>query len=155
MFDRASSSKRPQTDDEPALLIAALDHSWASHDARLSRGLQVVSYYLVALAILANAYVAAFNAKLYMVAAVIGLSGLALTVVTSMVGFRQRRMARFSELALIELQDRVAGRLEIEAFRIQQEIGKKSRLKATPVAYFAVALAALLSVGAAAYALIH
>ena len=70
MPGRSSSPRCPQGDDEPALLIAALDHSWTSYDARLNRGLQVVNYYLIALAILADAYVSAFNAKLWAVAVV-------------------------------------------------------------------------------------
>lgn len=155
MFERASSSRRPQRDDESALLIAALDHAWTSYDARLNRGLQVVNYYLIAIAILANAYVTAFNARLYVVAAVIAVAGLALTVVTFVVGLRQRRLARFSQLALVELQNKLAGRLGIDALRIQQEIPEKFSLRATPFSYFAIALAALLSAAAVTYALIH
>jgi hypothetical protein len=74
-----ASLEHPQKDDETALLIAALNHSSASFDARISRGLQVVNYYLVAVAVLANAYVSALNAKLYAVVAVIGLSAVPLT----------------------------------------------------------------------------
>lgn len=155
MFERGSSSRRPEGADESELLIAALEHSWASYDARLNRGLQVVNYYLVAVAVLANAYVSAFNAKLYVVAAVISLSGLALTMVTFAVGSRQRRLAHFSELALIELQDRMAGRLGIDALRFQEEVPQRFTLRTTPYSYIAFVVAALLSAGAVIYALIH
>ena len=155
MFERASSPRRQQQQAESALLVAALEHSWASYDARLNRGLQVVNYYLVAIAILANAYVDAFNTKLYAVAAVIGVSGVAISVVTLVVGVRQRQLAKSVERSLIELQDRVAGRIGIGSFRIQQAMSRKSRLRSTPVSYVAIALAVLLSTAAVAYALIH
>jgi hypothetical protein len=146
-----ASLEHPQKDDETALLIAALNHSSASFDARISRGLQVVNYYLVAVAVLANAYVSALNAKLYAVAAVIGLSAVPLTGVTFMVGFRQRQMADPSERALIEVQDRVASRLGIDALRIARAQPRPDFASA----YVAFALAALLSTGSVLYALIH
>ena len=91
--------------DDAALLIAALNHSWAWYDARTNRGLQVVNYFLVAIAVLATAYVSALNGKHYAIAAVIALSGAALTGLTFMTGYRQRRTAAAGELALAELQD--------------------------------------------------
>lgn len=115
----------------------------------------MVNYYLIAAAVLANAYVAAFNARLYAVAAVIALTGLALIVVTSVMSFRQRQLARLSERALIELQDRVADRLGIDAFRFQRDTSKESRFRGAPFAYVAIAIAALLSAAAVAYALVH
>jgi hypothetical protein len=135
-----SSSSRRQKDDESALLIAALDHAWTTYDARLNRGLQTVSYYLIAAAVLANAYVSAFNARLYAVAAVIALTGLALTTVTSAMSFRQRRLASLSEEAMIELQDRVANRLGIGAFRIQRQTRGRSGFRGTPFAYVALGI---------------
>ena len=155
MFKRAALSSPSPKDNDLALLIAALDHSWNSYEARLSRGLQVVNYYLVAVAILANAYVSAFNDKLYVVAAVIGLSGVALTTMALAVGGRQRRLAKVSELALIDVQDLVAERLQVGALRIQREVPAKFSLPSMPFTYIAFGIAALLSAGAVAYALIH
>jgi hypothetical protein len=151
----SSSSRKQQGNDESALLIAALDHSWTTYDARLNRGLQIVNYYLIAAAVLANAYVSAFNARLYAVAAVIALTGLALIVVTSVMSSRQRQLAKHSERALIELQDRVADRLGIDAFRIQRDTSKESRFRGAPFAHVAIGIAALLSAAAVAYALVH
>jgi hypothetical protein len=151
----SSSSRRRQADAESALLIAALEHSWTTYDSRLNHGLQTVSYCLIAAAILANAYVAAFNARLYAVAAVVALTGLALTVVTWKMSLRQRRLASLSERTLIELQDRVAGRLGISAFRIQEDTSKEPRFRGTPFTYVALGIAAVLNAAAVVYALVH
>jgi hypothetical protein len=53
------------------------------------------------------------------------------------------------------LQDRVAGRLGIDALRFHQEVPEKFTPRTTPFPYLAFALAALLSAAAVAYALIH
>ena len=148
--------RHPQRDDDTALLIAALDHCWAAYDARINRGLQVVNYYLVAVAVLATAYVSAYNAKIYPVAAVIGASGLGLTTVTLAVGFRQRRMAGVNELALVEVQERLASRLGIGALRMaQKQLPPKGRQVGSVFPAVAFGLAALLSAVSVLYAVIH
>jgi hypothetical protein len=80
--------ERPSEDD-PELLIAALNHAWAWYDAQISRGLQVVNYFLVASAVLATAYVSAITGKHYPLAAVVALAGLGLTVVTFLIELRE------------------------------------------------------------------
>ena len=65
--------------DDTALLIAALNHSYAYYEARLDRGLQLLNYYFVAIAVLASAYVSAISGKHYGIAAAVALSGTALT----------------------------------------------------------------------------
>lgn len=140
--------------DDTALLIAALNHSWAWYDAGYNRGLQVINYFLVAIAVLATAYVSAINGKHYAIAVAIALSGAVLTAVTFTVGHRQRRRAAAGEVALAALQSRIADRLMIDSLRmVGSEIGK------APKPYFPVrlafGLALLLSIGAVLYALIH
>jgi hypothetical protein len=144
--------ERPAADDT-ALLIAALNHAWDWYDARINRGLQVLNYFLVAIAVLATAYVSSINGRHYAIAAAIASSGAALTAVTFMVGYRQRHQAAVGEVALAELQNRVAARLMIDSLRmVGPEAGKIPNY--FPV-WLAFALALLLSIGSVLYALIH
>ena len=148
-----ASSGHPQKDDDTALLIAALNHCWAWYDTGISRGLQVLNYFLVAIAVLATAYVSALNAKLYAVAAVIALSGAALTAVCYGVGNDQRRFAHTGMSALRELQDRVADQLGVEAIRMGRA---RPIWRVRPLfSHGAFVLAAAVSIGSAVYALIH
>jgi hypothetical protein len=152
MTDRASAG-RPEEDDDTALLIATLDHCWAWYDAGIGRGLQVLNYYLVAIAVLATAYVSALNAKLYAVAAVIGLSGAALTAVSYGVGTDQTKFAHTGMRALREVQDRIADRIGIESVRMGRA---RPIWRVTPLfSHGAFVLAATLSIGSVVYALIR
>jgi hypothetical protein len=157
MTDRGSS-RHSSKDDDTALLIAALEHSWAWYDSRINRGLQVINYYLVAIAVLATAYVSALNAKLYAVAVAIGLSGAVITFVSFAVGFRQRRMATLGEAALAEVQNRLADRLRIEELRMTGRwpgLGKPLGSPGAALPLAAFALAGLLNIAAVFYAVIR
>lgn len=100
--------------DETALLVAALEHVRTWREARIDRGLQVVNYFLVAIAVLATAYVSAIDGKHYGTATVIALSGTTLTVVTYALGRQQRYAAAAAEPGLAALQNRIADRLGID-----------------------------------------
>jgi hypothetical protein len=152
MADPGSPGKR-KPEDDTTLLVAALNHAWAWYDARMNRGLQVVNYFLVAMALLANAYISALNGKHYAIAALVALSGVGLTAITFAVGYQQMRTAARGELALAELQDRIAGRLEMNLIRMAKPV-PATALRYVP-SWIAFFLAGLLAVGAALYALIH
>jgi hypothetical protein len=66
----------------------------------------VVNYYIVATAVVANAYVSAINGKHYLIAAAVALAEMALTMVTFLMWLRQREANYPSALALRELQGR-------------------------------------------------
>jgi uncharacterized membrane protein len=152
MAVRKSPEEHPPGDDT-ALLIASLEHFRTLRETRLDRGLQLVNYFLVAVAVLASAYVSAINGKHYGIAVVIALSGTVLTAVTFAAGFRQRRSARGIQPVLATLQDRIADELGIDLIRYSQ-----SQPRNVPMyvpAGIAFGLACLLSIGAALYALIH
>jgi hypothetical protein len=112
----------------------------------------VISYFIVAAAVLATAYVSAIGDKHYAVAAVIALSGTVLAALAFVIGRRERRYAAEAEHALAELQDRVAGRLNIGSFRI---IRPGERRPGEGPVRIAFGLAILLSCGSALYALVH
>jgi hypothetical protein len=155
-YFRMAVSKSPDessSGDDTALLIAALNRAWTWYDARMNRGLQVVNYYLVASAVLATAYVSAINGRHYAIAAVIALSEVVVTGSTFMVGYRQRRHATGGELALIELQSRIADRLGMGSIQMLEP-----RSRPIPIyisVWIAFGLAVLLSIGGALYALVH
>jgi hypothetical protein len=144
---------KQQHGDEAALLIAALDHAWTWYNVRIDRGLQVVNYFLVAVAVLATAYVSALNGKHNAVAAAIALSAAVLTGVAFTIGYTERREAVAGEVALAELQKLLAEKLEIDSIRmIGPRPGAWPHLLAARIAF---GLAVTLSVGSALYALVH
>lgn len=140
--------------DEAQLLIAALNHAWAWYDVRITRGLHVVNYFLVAMAILATAYVSAINAKLYGVAALLGLSGIGLALVSFTVGLRQKEVASVGEAALTDLQDRIADKVGIDSFRMFRAIRPRGARRYA-ASFVAFGMAVLLSLGSVVYALVR
>jgi hypothetical protein len=144
------SADKPQPEDDTALLIAALNHSTGWYEARIDRGLQVMNYFVVAGAVLATAYVSAIGGKHYAIAAVVSLSGTALGALAFLIGRSQRHRAAEAEPALAELQSRVAQRLDIGSFKVIQP--RPHRESSVRIAF---ALAILLSLGSAMYALVH
>ncbi len=149
---RKSPEEHPPGDDT-ALLIAALEHFRTWREARIERGLQVVNYFLVAIAVLATAYVSAIDGKHYGIATVIALSGAVVTAVAYALGRQQRYAAAAAEPGLAALQNRIADRLGIDLIRFgKSQPGTVPRYHLSGIAF---GLAGLLSIGAALYALIH
>jgi hypothetical protein len=139
--------------DDTALLTAALDHTWAWYDGRTGRALQVVSFYLVAIAVTGSAYTSAITQKDYGIAAALAIGGLGLTAIASAAGLREVGAASLAEPALAELQDRVAGRLGIDSIRLlKSEAPKRPR---GTVINVTIGLALLVNTGGLVYALIH
>jgi hypothetical protein len=140
------------SEHDTALLTAALDHAWAWYDGRFSRSFLVVNYYLVASAILGAAYTSAINTKNYGLAAAIAVGETGLTALASIVWFREVNAAAAAEPALIELQERMAGRLRINSMRIARS--QPGILRWRTIATIGFGLAALLNVGGLVYAVI-
>jgi hypothetical protein len=90
--------------------------------------------------------------KHYAIAAVVALAGIALTTMTFFIGLREQRGARRAEPVLAELQQRVAGRLQLHSglITVTPAIGLGGL---APVIAFGLAL--LLNVASLLYAVIH
>lgn len=146
----AEQPSKHEPEDDTALLIAALNHMMAWHEARIDRGLQVINYFIIAGAVLITAYAGAFDGKHYGIAVAVALSGMALTIFTFVAIREQRRGAGEAEPVIGELQGRVASKLQVDSFRIYApQVGGQSASIGTKIVF---ALMVLLSVGSAIYA---
>ena len=137
-------------EDDTALLIVALNHVMAWHEARIDRGVQVINYFVVAGAVLITAYAGALNGKHYGIAVVVALSGMALAIFAFITVRQQRRGAGDAEPAIGELQKRVASKLDVPSFRIYEPEAGGQRAGIENIIVFA--LVVLLSLGSAIYA---
>jgi hypothetical protein len=108
MTPRKQPGNQPPHGDT-ALLTAALNHAWAWYDAQISHNLQLINYTVVAGAVLATAYVSAINGKHYPLATVVAVAATGLTLVTSLMVFRQTLQVNSAEPVLAKLQNQVVG----------------------------------------------
>ncbi|QXJ25801.1 hypothetical protein AGRA3207_007352 [Actinomadura graeca] len=145
----ASPSSQPEASND--LLIAALNHAWAAHEARTNRGLQVANYYLVSTAILATAYVSAITANLNMIAGVLGIYEAITTFLAYRIGRGQAEGAWREGNAVAELRARVADDLRLEKFQVRQNKPRPSWWPSKAAFSAATALA----VSAASYAFLR
>ena len=144
-----------QLDD--SLLKIALDHATRIYESRTSNGLQVLNYFLVAVAVLAAAYVSALNGRLHTVGCAIGLAGVPLSMVAYLVGRRQRDVARLAEVPIREIQGILADRLAIGSLQMTaraEEQRKEWWRSSTMLSTAIFTLATLVSISAGVYALL-
>jgi hypothetical protein len=137
------------------LLGLALGHVSHWHEYRLSNGLQVLNYFLVASAILATAYVSAINDKLNVIAGMISLLGVAVSGASYFAGKQQRDIALLAMAPYRVIQGRLADALGIDSLRIIEradEYLQVTRHRQARSANLIFPLAATVSVLATIYA---
>jgi hypothetical protein len=145
--------EQPADNDTP-LLTAALNHAWAWYDGTANRGIQVINYYLVGNAILFAAYTSAINANNYGIAVALALGALGLTAVSATIAQIIENAAELALPALDKLQDRLAGRLDINEIRTAR-MQRAQATRITVTVFITFGGAALFDIGALVYAATH
>jgi hypothetical protein len=110
-------SPTPQKDDQETLAMA-LDHVWRWYELRHGQGIQVINFFMLAVAVLSAGYVSALNAKLYAAAGAVGLLGMIVSVVVFLVSRRLRDVGKIAEEPIAALQDRLATTLNVDSLRM-------------------------------------
>ena len=120
-------TSRQTSEDDTALLVAALNHYWTWLDGRFNRAFQIINYYLVATAILFTAYISAINGKHYGIAAALALAGLGLTAPMALAVLGEVNAGARAAPGLMELHNRMAIRLRIEPIHLAQSRPEEHR----------------------------
>jgi hypothetical protein len=137
------------------LLTAALDHAWKWWEFRISNGLQVLNFFLLAAAVMAAAYVSALGSHLHLVVAAVAVLGAAVSSAAYVVGKRQSDVAGLAVEPLREIQARLAESLGIETLRMvdrYQGIQRRRLPGGRAAAQLMFPVAAVASTAAAVYA---
>jgi hypothetical protein len=109
-------------ENELAALQAALTHSRSWVELHANQRQNLLNYFLIAIAFLFNAYVVALNGGRYILAAVISLLGAAISLSFTMMDLRNRDLTRAGEIAIRDLEDRLARTHGMPSLRIMETI---------------------------------
>jgi hypothetical protein len=147
----SSGSVNTPSDPDSQLLLAAVDHSWKWVDSRTSHLFQVANFYLLTTAFLLTAYFAAISARLILAAAGIAAIGFLTASIFGTLGFRGKRFLDVGEVALQELENRLARQIECPELRMMHILNSRRSVVTRP-RHFAIALIVALFLWAATFA---
>jgi hypothetical protein len=114
----AATSPVAAGENDHAKLATALDHSWRWFELRVSHGMQMLNFAVVAFALLSAAYVSALSDKLYGIAGAVALLAATVATTASLTARRQRQIAWVAADPIREIQRRLAADLGIDSLRI-------------------------------------
>ena len=142
-------------ENDHAELATALDHSWRWFELRVSHGMQMLNFAVVAFALLAAAYVSALSDKLYGIAGAVALLAAAVAITAYLTARRQRQIGWIAAEPIREIQRRLAADLGIDSLRIlDRSPAARSRWRSAmwlATALHAVVLATCLTAAATAW----
>ena len=113
--------------NELASLQAAMTHSQSWVELHANQRQNLLNFFLIAVAFLFNAYVGALNGHHYMLAAIISLLGAAISLGFTMMDLRNRDLTRAGEIAMRDLEDRLARTNNMPSLRIMEAINEPRR----------------------------
>jgi hypothetical protein len=144
-----------QEQGKAPLTTTALDHAWRCYELRMSCGLQLLNFFMLAIAVITTAYVSALKARDDVVSVAVALIGAAVTVSAYLAGLRQDNVARMALAPIQEVEGRLADALDLESLRIVEQYRitrKPSSYSTRATAHFVYPVAALICIAAAIYA---
>ncbi|MDR7276306.1 hypothetical protein [Catenuloplanes atrovinosus] len=144
----APDPRPPNNDDQ--IFLAALSHLWSLVETRRSQRLQLVNYYLVIAAFVTAGYITAVGGGLTVVAVAVGASGM---LIGCAFWYADRAYKVFMDAAIgptVELEARLAERLEVPSLAVTAEIlRKRGKAEAPSVLVSIMYLFAAMSFGLA------
>ncbi len=110
--------------NELAALQAALNHSQSWVELHANQRQNLLNFFLIAVAFLFSAYVGALNGHRYILAAIISLLGAAISLGFTMMDLRNRDLTRAGEIAMRDIEDRLARTNNMPSLRIMEAINE-------------------------------
>jgi hypothetical protein len=113
----------PSNDEtEVSVLQIAVTHSQSWFELHANQRQNLLNYYLIAAAFLVSAYVTAVGAHRYIIAAYIGVLGTLISCGFIAMDLRNRDLTRAGEVAVQDLEARLAERMKLPSLRIIEAV---------------------------------
>jgi hypothetical protein len=114
-------------ENEIAVTQTALTHSQSWIELHTNQRQNLLNFFLIAAAFLVNAYVGALSDRHYILAGFIGLLGAAISVAFMLMDLRNRDLTRAGEVAVRDIEARLANTYNMPTLRIMEAIDKPRR----------------------------